>query len=254
MNKLVVIIADGLRAESCRMDMGYVQSLVKSGRARSTELQCELPSLSRPLYATLMTGLTPVEHGIVSNRTVARSAGKTVFELLHAQGRTSVVAAYHWFRELLDGKAFEPIDRHRSLPEVGIVAAHWYFVDDYPDSHTFADAEAERLAHRPDLVWIHPMGPDNAGHRHGGFSAEYRYVCLGLDAMLALQVPVWHADGYDVLLTSDHGMHADRMHGGAREDETQVPVVWIPRQDDRKPLPVEQTGVRDFIFHHLLGS
>jgi predicted AlkP superfamily pyrophosphatase or phosphodiesterase len=201
-----------------------------------------------------MTGLAPVDHGIVSNRTVARCGGATVFEVLHASGRTSVVAAYHWFRELLTGETFTPTDRHRNLPEAGIVAAHWYYADDYPDSHTFADAEAERIAHRPDLVWIHPMGPDNAGHRHGGDSAEYRYIALVLDGILAVQVPLWHADGYDVLLTSDHGMHADRMHGGAHEVETQVPLVWMPRKDDQRALPQAQTSIRDFVLEHLLGA
>ena len=65
--KLVLVLADGLRADTARDYMGYLQALNEAGRARWAQLRCELPSLSRPLYATLITGRRPVDHGIVAN-------------------------------------------------------------------------------------------------------------------------------------------------------------------------------------------
>ena len=253
--KLIVLLADGLRADTARDYMGYAQALRVAGRAQWRELTCELPSLSRPLYATLINGRTPVDHGILGNVQAGVSAGATLFDDLHAAGRRSAVAAYHWFYELLAGEVFRPLHhREAALPAQGVVGSRWYFEDEYPDSHLLADAEALRQAHAPDLLWIHPMGPDLAGHLHGGDSAAYAMSARKLDMILAQLLPVWHAAGCDLLLTSDHGMHADKMHGGPLPVERQVPLVWMPcnAADLELALPQSQLGLRGFVTERLL--
>ena len=65
--RLVIVIADGLRADVAATAMGYVSALVEAGRARATQYACALPGMSRPLYASLLTGRLPVDHGIVTN-------------------------------------------------------------------------------------------------------------------------------------------------------------------------------------------
>lgn len=257
--RIVVVVADGLRADVAAQAMGYLGALLEAGRASRTELKSGLPSLSRPLYATLITGQWPVDHGIVTNQQVL-ACGETLFDDAHAAGQRSVVVAYHWFCELLTGEPFDPLAQRRHLPAGrGIVEACWYFEDDYPDSHTLADAEALRLAHAPELLFIHPMGPDDRGHRFGGESDEYRMSARRLDMALARTIPRWHADGYDVLLTSDHGMGRDRMHGGCDDAERIVPFVWMPAAGPAQarmlalPLPTQQTGLREFLRQHRLA-
>jgi predicted AlkP superfamily pyrophosphatase or phosphodiesterase len=135
----------------------------------------------------------------------------------------------------------------------------WYFEDAYPDSHTLADAEDLRQRHDPDLMLVHPMGPDDAGHHHGGESDAYRLCARRLDGLLARAIPVWHAAGYDVLLTSDHGMNRDRMHGGNEPSERTVPFVWMPHEGRPSytaatvlglPLPTGSAGLRSFVAAH----
>jgi predicted AlkP superfamily pyrophosphatase or phosphodiesterase len=253
--KLAVVLADGLRQDTARLACGYLLALEEAGRARWTALRCELPSLSRPLYATVINGRTPVQHGIVSNAQAGVATSDTVFDAVHAVGGRSVVAAYHWFHELLSGTVFDPLQhRHSASPERGVVAASYYFEDEYPDSHLLADAEHLRQLHDPELLFAHPMGPDHAGHTHGGESAAYTYCARKLDMILARLIPVWHAAGYDVVLTSDHGMNADRMHGGSADSERSVPFVWLPcRADeaptDASPWPERQTEVAGFLKH-----
>ena len=67
MPPVVLVLLDGLAAATARPCMGYMQSLVDAGKARYTELNAELPPLSRPIYATLLSGKRPVESGIAHN-------------------------------------------------------------------------------------------------------------------------------------------------------------------------------------------
>ncbi len=256
MNRLAVILVDGLRDDTARRFMGYVLALQEAGRARWSTLTCELPSLSRPLYATVVSGRRPVDHGIVSNDNVGVRLDDTLFDDLHARGGRSAVAAYDWFYELLAGERFEPA-RHRTAAcaSRGVVAGSWYFADDYPDSHLLADAEDLRQRHAPELLFVHPMGLDNAGHLHGGGTDAYNLAARKLDMALALLLPHWLADGYDIVITSDHGMNADRMHGGSAPEERAVPFVWIPAGGDASAepaaWPASQLEIRRFLVDRL---
>lgn len=255
MSKLVLLLIDGLRADTARDYLGYVQALNEAGRAHWDTLRCELPSLSRPLYATVINGRTPLDHGIVGNGQAGQRCGSTLFDDLAAAGRRSAVAGYHWFYELLAGAVFDPlIHRDVALPALGIEGARWYWEDDYPDSHLLADAEALRQAHAPDFLLVHPMGMDLAGHRHGGESTGYTGAARRLDHVLAQVLPRWQAAGYDVLLSSDHGMHADHWHGGSLPQERDVPLVWLPHAGPATaPVdwPRSQLGIRRFVASHL---
>ncbi len=66
----------------------------------------------------------------------------------------------------------------------------------------------------PDDLLVHPMDMDDLGHKYGAESSEYRRNAVVQDVVLANLVPEWMERGYDVLVTGDHGMSADKMHGG----------------------------------------
>ena len=259
MNRLVVLLVDGLRADTARRCMGYLLALEEAGRARWSTLQCALPSLSRPLYATVISGRRPVDHGILSNDNVGVRLDDTLFDDVAAHGGTSAAAAYDWFYELLAGERFAPA-RHRTAACAarGVVAGSWYWEDDYPDSHLLVDAEDLRRRHAPDLLFVHPMGLDNAGHVHGGESSAYDLAARKLDMALALLAPHWLADGYDIVVTSDHGMGADRMHGGGAPEEREVPFVWAPAGGDASQAPASwptsQLEIRRFLVARMVAA
>ena len=226
-NPVILVLIDGLAWQVGHDVMGYLQACRAAGRATLYKLECELPSLSRPLYECVLTGVVPVDSGIVHNGVQRLSSQSSIFHLARAAGLTTAAAAYHWVSELYNRAPYEPVrDRFTSDADLPIQHGMFYHQDDYPDTHLLVDAEVLRLRHRPDFLLIHPMGVDDAGHRAGPQSAAYRHAARQMDGLLADRMPQWLAEGYQVLVTSDHGMGSDCMHGGVLPQEREVPL-WV---------------------------
>lgn len=223
MQRLVFVLLDGLRLDVADACLGYVQAAADGPRLAVT---AELPSLSRPLYETLMTGQVPIQSGIIGNGTVRRSRHPSVFDQCRRAGQTTAAAAYHWFSELYNHAPFDPAQRITHDPDAAIQHGMFYWQDSYPDDHLFADAMALWREYSPHFLLVHSMGIDDAGHRYGGSSTEYRRAARQADALLSHTMPVWLEAGCAVIVTSDHGMGDDGMHGGPGADETQVPF-WL---------------------------
>ena len=57
MGKLVMIVSDELRDDTAAEQMGHLEHLVETKRASRYTVVAELPTMSRPLYERLQTGL-----------------------------------------------------------------------------------------------------------------------------------------------------------------------------------------------------
>jgi predicted AlkP superfamily pyrophosphatase or phosphodiesterase len=224
---VVFVILDGLRYDTARSCLGYMEALVAGGEAQVYEVISQIPSLSRPLYATLLTGRAPIEHGIVSNANIRKLTIPSVFSLAREAGLVTAAAAYHWFSELYNQAPFEVGHRLTQREDANIQHGVFYWSDDYPGDHTFADANALIERASPHFVVVHPMNIDDAGHKHGGDSVGYRQAARASSAQLAVFVPLWRSRGYTVIVTSDHGMNADGNHGGPGVSDTHVPLYTI---------------------------
>lgn len=244
MDKLILVIIDGLNAETANEKMGFMKHMEEVGAYKRATLQCELPSLSRPMYETILTGKRPIEHGILSNQTVRLSREKNIFSVLRDMGLTTAAAAYHWISELYNVCPFDYfLHRIQSDPLKAIQHGIFYWEDQYPDSHVFLDANHLLQVNHPDFLLVHPMNVDFAGHEGGSKSLVYGHAARKMDVLLSHFLPLWEAEGYQVIVTSDHGMGEDRAHGGDTPQERLVPY-WHKLKGD-VPLPEFQTN----IFH-----
>lgn len=207
--RLILVVVDGLRWDTALAYMPHLNGLVLSGKAARGQLQAGLPTLSRPCYETICTGISSEHHGITDNMVQRPSRFLSIFHCARTAGLTTGAAAYHWFNDLYD-RAIEHTD--------------FYDSDDYPDADLFAAADRIEQIARPDLLLVHPMGVDTAGHRYGGESRQYRQAAAQIDRLLSPRVRRWLEDpGVTVLITSDHGMGADGTHGGDAPELTAVP-------------------------------
>lgn len=240
MPKLIFVLLDGCNATTAEECMGYLFALVSSSTAKYTRHNCALPALSRPLYHCILTGLLPSQSGIVHNTVWQPHPAPTLFHLAHAAGLTTAAAAYYWINELCNAQPHVAArDRLTINPALPLSYGLFYNNDAYPDDHVFQDAEALRQHYAPHLLLVHSMGIDYAGHCHGAHSAEYRNAVRDADMLLARYLPLWLQAGYQVVITSDHGMNADKSHNGTSPDERCVPV-WSIATTQEQPLPSEQ--------------
>lgn len=234
--KVILVVLDGLAYNSAEQCMGYLQGLKTQGTSTLYKLQCELPSKSRPLYETILTGVTPVLSGIVHNDINRNSNQQSIFSLAREAGLTTAAAAFHWFSELYNRSPYDPVrDRHTEDLEQLIQHGCFYHGDHYPDNYVYLDAESLRRRHNPDFMLIHPMNIDNAGHHEGVDSSHYRNTVRISDGELSKYLPTWIEEGYQVLITSDHGMNNDKSHGGILPEERDIPLYVIGEGFSHQP-------------------
>lgn len=244
LSPVVLIVLDGLRYDTARENLAFLEGLVRAGRADVHGIDCELPAISRPLYETILTGRTPADHGIASNAIVRRSQGDNLFALVRKAGGKTAAAAYHWVSELYVSAPFDPVRDRLLLDGDGDIQSGVFYWDDaYPDSHLFADAAALIARDKPDFLLLHPMNVDDTGHKHGGTSIAYRQAARLQSDLIARHVPDWIERGYTVLVTADHGMSEEGDHCGPAHDECHVPFYALGLKLDPAPRQIEIAGL-----------
>lgn len=230
-NKVILVLLDGLGYDMARREMGFLEGAVAKGAARRWKMRCALPSLSRPLYETIHTGLHPYDHGVTSNHTVRESRFDNVFSLARAAGKRTAAAAYSWFSELYNHCPYDPVmDREVDDEDRVIQHGRFYTEDDFPDVELFRQADMLVRRFSPDYLLVHPMGCDFKGHVFGGQSPQYRRQAGKADDLLAIHAPAWLAAGYHVLVTADHGMDEIGTHGGTRDEVVNVAFYHLHGQ------------------------
>ncbi len=230
MTKVIMVLVDGLRFDTAVARAGYIEQLVVKEKAAKYKIQCEMPSISRPLYETVLTGLSPDVHKTTTNVYSGPSEFENLFGITKKNGLINATASFMWVSELYSGKDRahdRRKDRFLFNGSGDIMNGIFYHDFDYPDNHLYYDAEYLRTSIKPDFLYIHPMGVDYQGHITGGESIEYNdSVCLNLEHLMSM-IESWRDDGYDIILTSDHGMCEQGMHAGNSISQREVAFYII---------------------------
>ncbi len=232
MSKVILIVLDAFGFDAATKRSGFLEHMTEAGRCAKYPVQGELPSASRPMYETIMTGLPVWQHGVASNNTVRRSRCENLFSWTRKQGLVNAAAAYGWMEELYGaGTPFSMhADRFALEGKGDIMHGIFYSEDMYPDSHVYADAEFLRRQYHPDFLVIHPMNVDFAGHQYGAASMQYAHAGNITVDQIAQLYEGWVADGYDLVVTADHGMDELGHHGGNEPIQRRTPLYILSAQ------------------------
>lgn len=228
MNRVILVLSDALRYDAAVEGMGYLGHLVETRQASLYKITGELPSMSRPMYETVHTGVPVSQHGVVANYVVRRSTQPNIFQSAVEAGKITAAAAYYWFSELYNRAPFDRIDdREVDDPALLIQHGRFYTEDDYPDIELFVTAGMLVRKFSPDYLLVHPMGMDYKGETYGADSSQYRNQAIYQDMYLSGLVSEWIEHGYTILVTGDHGINADHLHGGTTPEQRNVPLYLI---------------------------
>ena len=233
LNKVIFVLVDALGYDVATRHFGLMEHLAESGQGAKYRLRGQLPSLSRPMYETLLTGLPVWRHGITDNGVCRRSRFPSLFRLTREAGLTNAVAGWGWLLELYGDRPLPfDLDRDRLCLEGSgdIMHGIFYVADEYPDSHLYADGDALRQLYHPDFLMIHPMGVDNSGHKFGALSKEYAAAAGDSAGQIARRFEAWRQAGYQLVVTGDHGMDALGRHEGNEPIQREVPLYIVSDQ------------------------
>lgn len=231
MNKTIFILLDACQYEAGTRNLAFLEHLVDYGKCAKYKVKGELPSQSRPIYATLLTGLPVYKHGIIHNEIRNLLDVPSLFSLCKENGGITAAAAYSWVSELFNQSPFQ-YERDYIQLNSGKQIDHgiFYWEDRYPDSHVVADGEFLQRTYDPDFLMVHTMFIDYIGHIHGAGSAQYENAVAYAGNVLAAPLTRWLQDGYNVVITADHGMNSMGMHGGTDEIQRDTPLYVFSDQ------------------------
>lgn len=237
MSKVILIILDGLGYGKARDYLGNVEGWVAAGEGRVWKMLSVLPSTSGPCYASIHTGLTPQEHGVLTNYDhLRRLECPDIFSAARQAGRSTGAVAHSFFSIYFQRAPFDPV-RDLEVDDESLPIQHGRFytmasahggnpaVPDDRDMMAQVTMLGERF--RLDYILVHTCSTDSVGHAYGQDSIHMDNQIYQVDGALSIYLPRWRKAGYDVIITADHGQTVRGHHGGATGDMREVPLYYF---------------------------
>ena len=216
---VVVISVDGLRPDAIAKYNATTLLKLQNEGAAATRAQTIFPSKTLPSHASMVTGVTPLVHGITWNSDKTGEFGfvkvETMFELAKNQGfSTAGFFSKAKFHHLIKPGTLDYAQAPRG--------------DNWMATKTVADVQHYLRYNRPSVLMVHIGEPDYAGHTIGWMSFAYGWAVKRADGavrnILAAADRAYGEGNYTVILTADHGGHG---HSHGTEDERDMTIPWI---------------------------
>lgn len=193
--RTLVAVIDGLTGVDARHLLA-VQRVQSRGRCALTDVG--LPSVSRPVYTTISSGVEQARSGVRNNDETSPAPVDSLWDRARAAGlRVSYRSEAGWWGELFP-RGF--------------------------DGATVRAAETDLFAAplTDDLTLIHPIYIDDLSHDHGRTSPQVRSALRRLDDELTRALSGMDLSRDLAVITSDHGHRDAGGHGGPSVQVTRV--------------------------------
>ncbi len=244
MNKLLLIILDGVPYANWRRLFGNLEGWVQSGEAQVWKMRSVLPSTSACCYASIHTGLTPQVHKIWDNADIRRLEFPDIFSAATAAGRKTGAVTHSYWSEFFNRAPFDVVrDIEYDEPEGPITHGRFHTMAGYNHTNQMTPSDYDlfgtltRLCEVKGIDYgiLHTCTLDSMGHRYYHDCEAMDYACGQLDAILAPFVDRWRKNGYEVIVTADHGQDARGHHGGTGPDQQDFALYYFGPAKGPKP-------------------
>lgn len=203
-DQVILVIADGLTLRDSR-NQPYFDNLRSRGSYGSAT--SHPPTISRPNYVSIVTGVPPAASGVRTNDYDWRVKLDSIMSRVAASGGRAAFVSDN-------SSGFARMFAH-TMGDV--VYAPW------PDG--WVKAARLQLGRSYPLLILLLGAADNAGHLEGADSEEYRSAVIGLDRDLRSALEKVDFGRSAVIVVADHG-HTDRGgHGGVEPEVVDVPLI-----------------------------
>ncbi len=215
MNKVLLILADGMRPDSlAACGHPFFGEMLKHG-VYYPGAQTVMPSVTLPCHMSLFHGVSAERHGILTNIYVPQVRPVCgLCEVLHAAGKRCAFF-YNW----------EPL---RDLARPGSLSHAFFTSGDIYGYETANDQTAEAAkvylsVDAPDFAFVYFGWPDAAGHSTEWMGEEYLRAVRGCWDKIEMLCRAL-SDDYLVIVTADHGGHG-RTHGSDMPEDMTIPIL-----------------------------
>ena len=221
--RVIVVVMDGLRADAPFLfDLPHLQRIARGGAA-SFSAQTVSPSVTAAAMGSLLTGVRPIDHGLVTDRFRVprpRVALQPLPRLLHAHG----IATHAFLAALPLGYG---VVARRLAAMVGVVNARFRGAG---AMEILAEAQRTLSRERSGLFLLHWPDADRAGHADGWTSRAYAVAVRRMDEALGkLDDATAASADRDTLLVlmADHGGGGTlfRDHSSTHPRDRTIPLV-----------------------------
>lgn len=225
---LILISVDGLRHDYVeKYDLPFLKSVKQQG-VSTPYMRPSFPTLTFPNHYTMVTGLYPAHHGLVSNYFYDRKRRQ-----VYTYRKADIVADEYWYGgvplwSLAEQQQMVTASFFWVGSEAAIRGRRPTYYYRYNESITI-DRRIDVLRNwlllptekRPHLITFYFPEVDHAGHDYGPDAPETIKVLKQVDSSIRKIVTAVSTTGLDVnyILVSDHGMTA------ANQDQPVIPPV-----------------------------
>ena len=214
--KVLLLLADGMRPDGM-LDCGnpFVGEFLRES-VYTMEGTTVMPSVTLPCHMSLFHSVAPDRHGILTNTWTPQVRPiNGLCEALQGAGKTCGFF-YDWaeLRDLTQPSSLARSCLHRGKDYT------------YDKSITLTLESVLKCLREDslDFMFVYFGLPDATGHKIGFESDEYRAaVSTVWDCVRAIREAL--PEGYDMIVTADHGGHG-RSHGADYPEDMTIPIIF----------------------------
>ena len=194
---VIVVTFDGTRSDVFWSSVRFINELKEQG-VWAERMVTVYPTVTYPAHTSLFTGTWPQIHTVLENYYVDLEV-EDLFEVAESHGyRTAMVTPVTTLANMLGTSKTVKITNV-----------------DYASEATDKAIEVLR-EHRPNLLWVHMIDPDEAGHEYTADSEQYAMAIRNCDYQVERLYNETLKLGWEnstvIIVTADHGMFFNKHH------------------------------------------
>ncbi len=228
---LALVLVDGLRVDEAN-ELPTWRALTE--RSTTGRVRLGTPTLSRPFYHHLFTGVPADISGVRTNRFSSHARHDSVMDRVRAAGGRVFISAdgLDWMRTMHGAPADGGSDARGALgPPLDAVLEEW------------------RRADPPALLVVHYVDTDATAHADGVHSAAHARALVAADALIARVAE--SAEDATLWVLSDHGHRDHGGHGGDEPEVARAPILVRLGARPRAPAVIEEATAADALAPSL---